>query len=246
MKLLFWNIQGGIDTKGILNFLSKNKEIDIFCFQEVFDHGKCSRCVFDGSNMNLFSDLKNHLKRYDGYFSEHQTDEEGIAIFFRKEFKIMETGNVFVHRYKNSMLHNNGEEFGRNLQYIRFNYLNKNYLVLNFHGLWDRRGKIDTDERILQSKNILNVLKRFPEDRIILGGDFNLVPENKSLKIFEKFGLINLISKFGATSTRSEKYKKEIKFADYVFVSKDIKIKKFEILNNESSDHLPLLLEIKS
>jgi len=245
MRLLYWNIQGGINTKGILDFLSRNKEIDVFCFQEVFDNGKCSRDVFDGSNMNLFCDLKNELKKYDGYFSEHQTDEEGIAIFFRKEFKIMETGNVFVHRYKNSMLHNNGEEFGRNLQYVRFNSLNKNYLVLNFHGLWDKRGKIDTEERIIQSENILNVLKRFPDDRIILGGDFNLVPENKSLKIFEEFGLINLILKFGVTSTRSKKYTKEVKFADYVFTSSDVHFLKFKVLENESSDHLPLLLEFK-
>jgi len=167
MKLLYWNIQGGIDTKGVLDFLSKNKNIDVFCFQEVFNNGKCSRDVFDRSNMNLFSDLRHKLKKYDGFFSEHQTDEEGIAIFFRKEFKIMENGNVFVHRYKNSMINNDGEEFGRNLQYIRFNLLDKNYFVLNFHGLWDRRGKIDTEERIIQSENILKVLKRFPDDRII-------------------------------------------------------------------------------
>lgn len=180
-----------------------------------------------------------------GYFSEHQTDEEGIAIFFRKELRIMETGNVFVHRYKNSMLNNDGEEFGRNLQYIRFNFKNKNYFILNFHGLWDKRGKIDTDERIMQSKNIINVLKRFPKDRLILGGDFNLVPENKSLRIFENFGLINLISKFGITSTRSEKYLKEIRFADYVFVSKSVKVLDFKVLDDWSSDHLPLLLKFE-
>jgi len=245
MKILYWNIQGGVNTEGILNFLNKNREIDIFCFQEVFDNGKCSRNVFEGSNMSLFNELKCNLKKCDGYFSEHQTDEEGIAIFFRKELRIMETGNVFVHRYKNSMLNNDGEEFGRNLQYIRFNFKNKNYFILNFHGLWDKRGKIDTDERIMQSKNIINVLKRFPKDRLILGGDFNLVPENKSLRIFENFGLINLISKFGITSTRSEKYLKEIRFADYVFVSKSVKVLDFKVLDDWSSDHLPLLLKFE-
>ena len=57
MKILYWNLQGGVDTNGILKFLSKNRDIDIFCFQEVFDNGKCSRNVFDGSNMNLFCNV---------------------------------------------------------------------------------------------------------------------------------------------------------------------------------------------
>ena len=72
-----------------------------------------------------------------------------------------------------------------------------------------------------------------------------MVPENKSLKIFEEFGLTNLISKFGIVSTRSKKYTKEVKFADYVFTSNNLEILKFKVLENESSDHLPLLLEFK-
>ena len=37
----------------------------------------------------------------------------------------------------------------------------------------------------------------------------------------------------------------EQKFADYVFVSKDVKVKNFEVPNIEISDHLPLILDFE-
>ena len=35
-------------------------------------------------------------------------------------------------------------------------------------------------------------------------------------------------------------------FADYVFVSKDVKVKKFEVPYLEISDHLPLILDFEA
>lgn len=53
----------------------------------------------------------------------------------------------------------------------------------------------------------------------------------------------NLIKKYNISSTRSNYYKKQDKFADYVFVSNGINISKFKILSDQVSDHLPIMLE---
>ena len=78
----------------------------------------------------------------------------------------------------------------------------------------------------------------------ILCGDFNLHPETKSMKLLEQ-NLKNLIVEFGITSTRSKLHKRTNKYADYIMVSEEIKINKFEAMDENVSDHLPLLLDFR-
>ncbi len=53
----------------------------------------------------------------------------------------------------------------------------------------------------------------------------------------------NLVKEFGVKSTRSKLYTKPVKFADYILVSNDVKVNKFDVINMEVSDHLPLFLD---
>lgn len=55
----------------------------------------------------------------------------------------------------------------------------------------------------------------------------------------------NLIKKYDVKSTRSSLYTKENKYADFVFTSPEIKINDFKVLQDEISDHLPLLLDFE-
>ena len=57
----------------------------------------------------------------------------------------------------------------------------------------------------------------------------------------------NLIKENGIKFTRNSRYKdyKMLPFADYIFISKDIEVTNFEVLQDEVSDHLALLLEFK-
>jgi hypothetical protein len=48
--------------------------------------------------------------------------------------------------------------------------------------------------------------------------------------------MINLVKDYNVTSTRSSHYPKEEKFADYIFVSKDIEVKDFKVLPDEVND----------
>ncbi len=115
-------------------------------------------------------------------------------------------------------------------------------MICNFHGLWNGKGKSDTEDRLKQSEKILEFIGG-TDDSVILAGDFNLSPDTESLAMLEK-DMRNLIKEYGITSTRTSYYEKENKFADYVLVSPGIAVKDFRVLPDEVSDHAALYLEI--
>ena len=231
-------------TEPLLGFITKySDEADIFCFQEVFDSCSASRETYLSANFNIHSDIQKALPSFDGFFAPHQDNEEGLSMFYKKDLRIIEKGDEFVYKWKNSMMNGDSLSLGRNIQYVDLEYEDKLYTICNFHGLWNGMGKTDTPDRLDQSENINNFLNK-KEGIKVLCGDFNLLPETESLKIIEATGLRNLIKEFGIQSTRTSFYKKPGKFADYVFVSPSVEVKEFKILPDEVSDHAPLFLEI--
>jgi endonuclease/exonuclease/phosphatase family metal-dependent hydrolase len=91
---------------------------------------------------------------------------------------------------------------------------------------------------------IVNFMNLFDCPKILMG-DFNLLPDTESIKIIEAAGLRNLIKEFGITETRTELYKKKLRFADYAFVSPEIKVKDFKVLPDVVSDHSPQYLDFE-
>ncbi len=242
MKLMSINLWGGRKYEPLANLLNEySNDIDIFCFQEVFDMGVTSRPVHKESTMDLFDKLRSILSNFNGSFNSLQDNEEGSATFIRKDIEVLEEGEKFVFRWRNSMENNDARTLGRLIQYSQIMKSSKSYLIANFHGLWNGQGKIDTPERLLQSKNIRNFLDKYSVPKILCG-DFNLLPDTESLAILEK-GYTNLIKKHGIISTRSSFYERSDKFADYILISPGIVVTNFEVLNEKVSDHLPLFLE---
>ena len=192
--------------------------------------------------MTIFDEIKKVLPNFNAYFApaEELKITYGLAIFVKKSIKINEHGDIFVFREKNSMI-DDGKSLARNLQYIKFQYEGKNFTICNLHGLYTGGGKEDTESRIEQSNKIKFFLNKVIEPKILCG-DFNLLPHTESLKILEK-NMKNLIKEHDIKSTRSHFYTKEHKFADYILVSDEVNVKKFEVKNESVSDHLPLYLE---
>ena len=112
---------------------------------------------------------------------------------------------------------------------------------MNVHGLWNGRGKTDTEDRLSQSSKIKEFMSTVAA-RKILCGDFNLKPDTQSLKMLSE-DMQNLIEMHQVTSTRTSFYPKAERFADYIFTSKDVSVNHFEVLKDEVSDHAPLLVE---
>lgn len=247
LKLLLLNIWGGRVTDPLLAFIHKHQDIDIFCFQEVFNTKyELVRPAIKDSVNNIFQLISDRLPDHQGFFCSEQDEEEGIAMFIRRSISVNKVDHIFVHRWKNAMHMEIGEDgrmLGRALQYAEIHWNNQPLLIAHFHGLWNGQGKTDSPDRLEQSQKTIEFLRKFPGSKILMT-DLNVFPETESLKILEK-DLKNLIKEYNITSTRSSLYQKPSKYADYVLVSPDIKVANFKVLPDIVSDHAPLLLEIE-
>ncbi|MCL5435040.1 MAG: endonuclease/exonuclease/phosphatase family protein [Patescibacteria group bacterium] len=262
MKLIALNIWGGQVYEPLINFLKKqSKIVDVFCFQEVF---KSDRNIFHNRiKTNVYSDIAKILKDYNGYFAPmfagHDTKEKvdfellfGQATFVKNSIKILSEGDIFVYgsygqERTKPVRDGNFMDFPRNIHFVDIENPSagsrqvKKTLIANLHGFWISESKEDTPERFEQSDRIIKFLRSY-KHRKILCGDFNLNPDTKSMLILEK-NMVNLVKKYKVKSTRSNLHTRKDKFADYILVSKDIKVLGFKVLQDEVSDHLPLFLE---
>ncbi len=246
MKIISLNTWCGRAGKdNLLDFFSRNKDTDIFCLQEVWEGGHDYAPIWGGDiDTTMITNISKILLDHQVFFRPFYMDWYGLVIFAKKDLKILEEGDIFVHGDRKDTFNEKSENHVRNIQYLKVETLKGMRTIVNFHGLWNGVSKEDTEERIVQSDNIIKFLKNLSEPHILCG-DFNLLPENKSLKMLEEFGLDNLIKKFGITSTRSSHYTKPVRFADYTFVSQDIKVNEFKVLPDEVSDHLAMYLNFE-
>ena len=243
----------------LMEFIGESEpSTDFFCFQEVFNGDNelgldLGRNLLD-FKLDILSKLMRALQNFDLFYAPTSTvkmgDGEvtvGLAIFSKKGIKIDSKGDVTICRCDKS-----DDLFGssRNMQYVRLINNGAKITLCNFHGTVFPGDKLDTGERLSQSRRIVEFLNKEDGERV-LGGDFNLMPQTKSIEIIESSGMSNLIKDFNISSTRSdisyEMYKhmnNQQHFADYVFVSSDVNAKSFEVPRLGISDHLPLILQL--
>jgi endonuclease/exonuclease/phosphatase family metal-dependent hydrolase len=247
MKVMTLNLWCGNVYDVLMPFLeSKKDEIDVFCFQEVHDTTDPDQPRKMGSTINdvhdMFAQLKELFPDHMGLFTPRH-GSFGLAMFIRKTIEL----NAYsVKTIKDG--------FGRVLpeadqpsiaQYIDIKTEDKKFRIVNIHGLWvPNVGKGDSPDRLEQSNAIIDIVTDSTSP-VILCGDFNLDRDTKSINMIEDVGLINWIKKNDVASTRSELYTKTFsRFADYILTSEQIEVKKFEVLQDTVSDHLPLVIHI--
>ena len=254
MKIISLNTWGGrAGREGLLNFFSRHKDtVDIFCLQEIwsapYEHleGKPLGGV-EAKHKEIMvygkQEIEKIMSGYTSLFKPHHLDNYGLSMLVRKDCKILQEGEYFVHKEKGYIPEGDVGHHARNIQYVSVFNNGKIINIINFHGLWNGKDKEDSEDRLKQSEKIITFIKNL-EGEVVLMGDFNLLPKTESLLMFEKSGLINLIKQYKISSTRTSFYNKPEKFADYAFVSKGIEVKDFKVLTDEVSDHSPLYLEI--
>ena len=243
MKLITLNIWGGKLFEPLMDFFKKHaKDTDIFCLQEVFNNPPNIKSkVQQDAKEDVYRDISEILKEFDGYFAPTQDGEESLAMFVKKNLGVTKVDEEFVYRWKNAMENNDSSTFGVNVQYAKFVKDNKKYMICNLHGHWTPKFKGDNPARLEQSYNLKKLLDNFKGVKVLCG-DFNLAPDTESMAILES-SMRNLIKEYKINSTRSHYYTSGVKFADYIMLSPEVQIKKFEVIQNVVSDHLPLLLE---
>lgn len=259
MKLISLNTWGGKFFESLVDFIKQySPETDIFCFQEILDT-KSNIKQNNGIRTNLLQEIKDILPDFEVFYFPviKGFDDEakpvdfdlsvGQAIFIKKSIKVNSNEDYFI--TKKSDYHNLKEDFSNlptPLQYINLALNKKTYSIFNFHGIPFPGDKLDSEERLAEAKKIKTILNNQKGLKILVG-DFNLLPQTECIKIIEK-DMKNLINEFRIQRTRSKLspfYGREDfqKFADYIFVSKEIKVKNFEVPKIEISDHLPMILE---
>tara|TARA_B100001248_G_scaffold220746_1_gene176572 strand:+ start:14614 stop:15366 length:753 start_codon:yes stop_codon:yes gene_type:complete len=242
MKLLSLNIWGGSVLDPLLEFIERNKEVDIFCLQEVY-HNAPHRISRDDNSvcLNILGQIQALLPGHKSFFQPVVGQTYGIACLVREGLDISASGNVLI--YENPGYAGRGPAHSRQLQWLKCQYKEFTFHVMNVHGLWNGQGKTDTLARLAQSKKIREFMDSI-HSPYLLCGDFNLRPDTESLAMLA-LGTQNLIDIYGVSSTRTSLYEKEERFADYVFATPEIGINQFEVMEDVVSDHAPLLLDFE-
>jgi len=254
MKILTLNIAHGQQFSSLIPFIQKQaSKTDIFCFQEVFFGHEAKFTEAQHARLNIYDELSKVLTDFNPYtykapvtarYFYHELLPNGIqgglATFVNKKIKVKDKGGFRCYKSDNFPGFDFGAKLTGNCQWIEVSGLT----IMNLHGIYQRdTNKLDTKARFQQAQ----IIKKFINSRVtkvILCGDFNLLPNNRSLVLLEE-NMINLIKKYRIKSTRSDFYTGKHKYADYVLTTPNIKINRFKIINKQVSDHLPMVVEIE-
>ena len=260
MKIVFLNIWKGVMFGSLMDFLKHTAhDTDFFCLMEVTDSPRALTTLI-GGRTNMFSEISAALPGFKGYYARacKGFDEgsmidfelfQGQAIFARNRMSIDSSGEVFLYGDKDmTPRYESDWNPPTILQYVRFSTEDGRYTLASMHGMAYPGSKLDTPDRLEQSRKLLSFLADEEGEKIV-GGDFNLLPEAESVGMIEKAGMRNMIKEFNIPSTRNElaygSYPEAERqyFADYAFISPGVRVVDFQVPYLSVSDHLPLMLE---
>lgn len=227
MRIIYLNAWHAIVKEPLREFIKQEAgSADIYCFQEATQEVK-ELCQVELNDYVEVSSSK----------STSEKDNFYQSIFFKKDISLISSGTLMTDDIDTGLA-----------VYIEVEHENGAVYVCNFHGVAYPGDKLDNPGRIKQSSRLIE----FFEDQhsaVVIGGDFNVELNTKSIDMFESNGYKNLIKDCSVDTTRNrlawERYPNSKKmYSDYVFISQNLKYKSFVVPKIEVSDHLPLILEI--
>jgi len=266
LRILSLNGWGGRLGEELVAYVSST-DPDVFCLQEATRTPAATSpwLVYrDGGGellqrANLFGEVADALPGHQAFFcpaargplydgDRTLRSEWGLATFVRRSLPIIGQIQDFIHGAFSA------DDFGehprsRNAHAVRLHdYVAGNaVLVAHLHGLRELDGKGDTPARDAQTARLVELIGRIRRkgDRLVVCGDFNVLPESRMLTELRSIGLTDLVTQGGFTDTRTSHYLKAPRFADYMLVSDNVDVRNFEVVGQpEVSDHRALLLEI--
>jgi endonuclease/exonuclease/phosphatase family metal-dependent hydrolase len=251
MELLTLNMQHGLHHDALIEFLQKQAEtIDIFCLQEM-TASSSNGIDTNGYRNNLLDSVSKALPGFTGRFDFYS---DGLGHDAEEIDFDLKLGQALFHRDRlgpvvkaKAPLIITTSAFPTLAQVVDLKLAGEILRIVNYHGVPRPGDKQDTPERIMQSERILDLVAD-RSVRTIVVGDFNLMPDTRSVKMFEEAGFRNLVMEFEVRTTRSTLTKyhgtpEQQNYADYIF-TKGVNVDAFEVLPDEVSDHLALKLKL--
>ena len=181
MKIVFLNTWNARLREAVADFIAQQaRDTDVFCFQEAHDEMK-----------SLCADIIPEYKVFTSDKSLTEDDSFQQAIYVKEGIDVVSSG----------VLLENEPECGLGL-YVEVRTGNGNVFVCDFHGISRPVDKLDNPARINQSQQLVEFFA--DKDGLkIIGGDFNILPETKSIHMFKTHGYRNLIREFKIKTTRN-------------------------------------------
>ncbi|WP_227269354.1 endonuclease/exonuclease/phosphatase family protein [Roseobacter weihaiensis] len=266
MKIICLNGWGGRLHEEVISYISAEAP-DVLCLQEVV-HSPATDAAWltyrDGDHVltqraNFFRDICKTLPDHVAIFCPAAqgvlwqdgtavASQWGLATFVHRSYPIIGQAQGFVHKtYSPDGYGDHPRSRSAHAVRLYDDIRKRPVSITHMHGLRDMRGKMDTPERAAQARKLLALSRQVSErqDIRVLCGDFNVEPDSETLAILKGTGLTELVTARGFASTRTAQYKKPGKFADYMLVSPENAVQRFEVVYApEVSDHCPLLLQL--
>ncbi|MBP1857126.1 endonuclease/exonuclease/phosphatase family protein [Rhizobium herbae] len=267
LRIVSLNAWGGRIHAPLMRYLVE-VDADVICLQEVVrtpaaqsdwlvyrDHG-----VELPQRANLFDEIRAALPSHDAFFcptargtlfdgDAEIASEFGLATFVRSSLAVIGQAGDFIHGEFSP------DGWGphpraRNAHCLRLFSYEDGFpvTIVQMHGLRDLAGKGDTPARDRQTDALIEIiLNLWPgNERLVVCGDFNVLPESGMFGALADLGLSDLVVSRGHTDTRTSYYEKAGRFADYMLVTPDVEVVTFDaVAQPEVSDHRALLLEMR-
>lgn len=265
VRLVSLNTWGGRLWIPLKRFLTE-VDADVWCLQEVFSAPGVEQETLRDSDglevrLNLFAEAQEVLNDYQcsfwpearGYLNDRTSTESpvlyGIATCVRNTIPIIGSRTEFV--FGDFRQSATGEPpLPRTLHFTRlWNYEKGCALWIgHFHGLWSPDGKVDNAQRDIQAAKLTAAIESLApgSSRIILSGDFNVLPDSTLFQLLKRVELTDLVTKYNYDDTRTSYYSKSPRHADYMLVTPGVTVVDFDVpAAPEVSDHRPLILDFE-
>ncbi|MDO6965011.1 endonuclease/exonuclease/phosphatase family protein [Rhizobium alvei] len=266
VRILSLNAWGGRVHEPLIPYLA-GAGADILCLQEIVHTPAAPSGWLDyrdgdlvlPQRARLFEEVAAAVPNHRGWLSPSARgtledevgrpypSEFGIATFVSNRLSVIEQAVAFIHGDFSAS--GWGEHpRPRNAHALRLydGYTGRIFTIIQLHGLRDPVGKADTPARTAQAERLASLVDRFRRlgEAMIVCGDFNLLPDSKTFEMLSERGLTELITTRGFSDTRTSYYAKAGRYADYLLVSPEAAIVRFDVVAEpEVSDHRALVLD---
>jgi endonuclease/exonuclease/phosphatase family metal-dependent hydrolase len=254
LSLLQLNINSDNFWDKLIPYL-KSHDFDVLQFQEMTGKGTINGNI--NAKIDTFIELQNILKeKYNGELSVSQRYTSspdsymGNATFYKKSLHVSEKKIYVVHDNKEPFPSDSNQFgiIGRTILHLTFEIDGKKISFLNGHLAWAPTSS-ERPYQTEQGEKIINYLQTVPHP-FVFSGDFNLNPQQPFIKKLEKIAR-NLTNEYKIKNTLNPRthLAKELfpngVAVDYIFITDDITLKSFSVVEDNISDHFGLQMTIE-